>query len=378
MKVGILTFNWAINYGAILQMFGLYKYLKDNNYDVYIINYSPDGLESSYTLKIFEKPIKPKRVVRRLLENIYKRKQYDKFYKFISQYMVLTKKIKNREELKHTIDKFDIVIVGSDQVWNYDITKEYLQDYLLTDIDCNKISYAASLGKNEIKYEVKPLFEKSLRDFDFVSVREESSIDYLKSICYREDYISCIDPVFLLSKDEWIKLSNESQYQIKDEEYILIYMLEYNEKLIKSANELSTKYNLPIYSIEIPFLRFKAKMPNIKKLHDVGPLDFVKLINNATFVLTNSFHGTAFSLILNKKFASFAHSTANLRMENLLNLYNLNDCQITHNSTIDFVEDAFRKCEKSYSDKNNRINEVIVSSKKYLINSIEDIGKRSR
>ena len=151
MKIGILTFNWAINYGAVLQMFAQYKYLKDKNYDVYIINYSPDELENLYTLKIFSKPVKAKKIARKIIENVYKRKQYYKFYNFIDQEMVSTKKIKNRKELKDTINKFDIVIVGSDQVWNYDITKGYLQDYLLTDIDCNKISYAASLGKMKLK-----------------------------------------------------------------------------------------------------------------------------------------------------------------------------------------------------------------------------------
>lgn len=377
MKIGILTFNWAINYGAVLQMFAQYKYLKDKNYDVYIINYSPDELENLYTLKIFSKPVKAKKIARKIIENVYKRKQYYKFYNFIDQEMVSTKKIKNRKELKDTINKFDIVIVGSDQVWNYDITKGYLQDYLLTDIDCNKISYAASLGKNEIKKEVKGLFEKSLKEFDFISLREENSIDYLKSIYNRKDYVSCIDPVFLLDKNEWIKLGNRSEYKVESDEYILIYMLEYNEKLIKSANEISMKYNLPIYSIEIPYLRFNNKMSNIKKLHDVGPLDFVKLINNAHYVLTNSFHGTAFSLILNKKFVSFAHSTVNLRMENLLSLYNLNNCQITNNNTIDFIEHIFTKCEQSYKNKNNRINEVISNSKKYLINAIDNIDKRS-
>jgi len=377
MKIGILTFNWAINYGAILQMFSLYKYLKRNNYDVSIINYSPDELEILYNLKIFSKPLNPKKIIRKIIENIYKRNQYDKFNKFINKEMILTKKIKNREELKKIIDKIDLVIVGSDQVWNYDITKGYLQDYLLTNIDCNKISYAASLGKNEIKNEIKYIFEKSLKNFDFISVREENSIKFLKSIYNREDYVNCIDPVFLLNKDEWVELSSKSKYKIKDSEYILIYMLEYNEKLIKSANELSCKYNQPIYSIEIPYLRLKAKMPNIKKLHDVGPLDFVKIINNAKYILTNSFHGMAFSLILNKKFVSYAHSTVNLRMENLLELYNLNNCQITNYSTIDLVQNIFAKCEKTYCNKNNKIYEVIINSKKYLTNAIEDIKKKN-
>ena len=85
--------------------------------------------------------------------------------------------------------------MGSDQVWNYDITKNYLEDYLLTGINCNKISYAASIGKNEINNEVRILFERSLKDFDCISLREKSSKDCLKEI-YNNDYKICVDPVF--------------------------------------------------------------------------------------------------------------------------------------------------------------------------------------
>lgn len=263
-----------------------------------------------------------------------------------------------------------MIIVGSDQVWNSNITKQYLKDYLLEGIKCRKIAYAASLGSNDINEETKYLFKKLLSEFDFISLREEDSVSYLKSICGdNNNYFTCIDPVFLLNKNQWLDFTTKSKYDLQDNDYILIYMLEYNSNLIESAKILSKKYNMPIYSIEIPFVRIKKELINIRKLHDIGPIDFVKLFKNAKYILTNSFHGIAFSLIFNKKFASFAHSTLNLRIENLLKLYGLKDNQIINKNNID-IEDVFINCEKAY--KNLIIYDEIKKSEEYIINSINN------
>lgn len=380
MKIGILTFNWAINYGAILQMYAEYKYLSKNN-EVFIINYAPDYLANLYSTRIFNKPLKFKSIVRKMLQKPIKYKQNKKFKEFIDKTMILTEEARNRDELLKIINKFDLIVIGSDQVWNYDITKDFLKDYLLYNINCNKISYAASLGKNMIKNEVRELFKKSLKDFDFISVREEASIDYLNEICKRKDYKLCIDPVFLLNKEEWETITEKSDYKLPNKEYILVYMLEYNVNLIKIAKYLSKIYNIPVVSIEIPFLTFERiiEMKGIKKLHDVGPIDFVKLFSNAKYILTNSFHGTAFSLIFNKRFISFAHSTVNLRMENLLKLYGLENNQITDSfKDIEVVKKILEKSKQAYNSQNKEIDNVIENSKRYLDDSVKEIANRSR
>lgn len=156
-----------------------------------------------------------------------KHKQIIKFDKFIANNLNLTEEITERNDLIKLIKDFDLIVVGSDQVWNYDITKNYLEDYLLTGINCNKISYAASIGKNEINNEVRTLFERSLKDFDCISLREKSSKDCLNEI-YNNDYKICVDPVFLLNKGWWENFARRSNYQNYKSEFILIYMLEYN------------------------------------------------------------------------------------------------------------------------------------------------------
>jgi len=376
MKIGILTFNWAVNYGAILQMYALYNYLFDQKYEVFIINYSPEELSNLYSLSIIQKPVNIKKVVRKTLENIYKKKLFNKFNNFINKNFQMTNKIINRTDLKNIVKQFDLIIVGSDQVWNYEITKKYIEDYLLLEIDCKKLAYAASLGKNNIKDEVKDMFQRSLKNFECISLREYDSIPYLKSIYNRNDYVSSVDPVFLLDKKQWIRFATQSDYKISERNYILVYMLEFDEYLLSKAKELSKKNNLPIYSIEIPYIRIKKEFKGIKKLHDVGLNDFVKLFNNAAYILTNSFHGTAFSLILNKKFVSFVHAKANLRIENLLCIYGLKDCQIVNNK-ID-IEKIFLTCEYIYKNYNERnINSEIEKSKRFLLDSINYICEKS-
>lgn len=156
-------------------------------------------------------------------------------------------------------------------------------------------------------------------------------------------------------------------------------MLEYNANLIKVAKYLSKIYNISVVSIEIPFLTLEriTKMKKIKKLHDVGPIDFVKLFSNAKYILTNSFHGTAFSLIFNKQFISFAHSTVNLRMENLLKLYGLENNQIANSfKDIEVVKKILEKSKQAYNNQNKEIDNVIEVSKKYLDDVVKEITNK--
>ncbi|SHH27138.1 polysaccharide pyruvyl transferase family protein [Thermosipho atlanticus] len=374
MKIGILTFNWAINYGAVLQMYAEYKYLSKDN-EVYVINYVPDYFDNMYNKKIFNTQIRFRTAIKRLMEKFIKFEQYKKFEKFIHENLILTEKAKDRDELSKIINKFDLVIVGSDQVWNYDITKDYIKDYLLYNFRCNKMSYAASLGKDEVKKELLDLFCKSLSDFDFVSLREKSSIDYVSKICKGKKYNLCIDPVFLISSNEWKKISENSNYNIPRKGYVLVYMLEHNSNLLKTARYLSKKYNIPVLSIEIPFIRFFGKNFGIKKLHDVGPIDFIKLFLHAKCILTNSFHGTAFSLIFHKPFVSFAHSKVNSRMESLLYLYQLKNVQIKNTlNNFEIVEKILKKTQMAYHNlENKEISRVIENSKQYLTKALEKI-----
>lgn len=366
MRIGILTFQWAINYGAILQMYALKTYLEGTGNNVYIIDYSPKELRNLYSLNVFTKGLNWKERVIKIIENLIKKKQYSNFNKFLISNFKISEFIDSSAMLNNIVKDLDIVIVGSDQVWNKDITKTYLKDYLLYDINCNKISYAASIGSKNIRNDEINLYKKSLDDYIKISVRENFTGEQLHKILPNKKIEIVLDPVFLLSKEEWndqfkIKIKN-----INNKKYILIYMLEYNQGLIKAAEKLHIKTGLPIYSIEIPYFRRFNSTTKIKFLHGVGPDDFVYLISNAEYVLTNSFHGTAFSLIFEKMFISFVHSSGNLRLENLLEICGLQENQIDNSDPdINEIQHKLEISNKAYKDM-NIISELINNSKDFL------------
>ncbi|MBB6062807.1 hypothetical protein HNP65_001259 [Thermosipho japonicus] len=375
-KIGILTFNWAVNYGAILQMFAEYTFIKKHsNSDVSIINYVPDKLKKIYELKIFKGSLHPKSIIRNFLTLISKKEVVLKFSDFINNNFKLTKELKNTSELIKELYNFDIVIVGSDQVWNYYIVGEYLNDYLLNfDIpNLIKISYAASLGKNEVPGEVINLFENAVPKFDAISLREEKSKELLSNISKRNDIYVVLDPVFLLSKNEWLEVADQSKFETKHKNYILIYMLEYNENLVQFALNLSKRTKLPVYSIEIPFFRVYKDKNKFININNAGPEDFVKLFSNASYVLTNSFHGTSFSLIFERPFLTFAHSKYNLRIENILKFYNLEN-----NIIYDKYHEYFKlnKIQMNITGNSKKIETLIGRSKSFILNAINKEGAK--
>jgi hypothetical protein len=378
VKIGILTFQWAVNYGAVLQMYALKTFLEKNgDVKVDILNFTPKELSSQYSLNIFSKGLSYKHRILRLMENIVKRNQYNKFSSFLDQNFNLTKLISDSTDLKETVKEYDLIIVGSDQVWNSEITKEYLTDYLLYGYDCNKVSYAASFGSESIPNEIIGIVKDSLKDFEYISIREKNSIDYLKNIIENKKLSLVLDPVFLLTNEEWSTLSIDAPPP--KENYILLYMLEYNPSMITTAKTISKSLNLPVYSIEIPFIRFLKDSEGIKKMHNVGPKEFIALFKNASYVLTNSFHGTSFSLLFEKEFISFTHPKRNLRMKNLMEIYGLEDNQIYYENipSMDIIKGKFEKCSDSYNSGNPLKNNYISLSNSYLNNAINHFKSKS-
>jgi len=374
MKIGILTFNWAINFGAVLQMYALYSFLNENtDHEIFVINYSPKSLTEPYSLKVFEKPFKFKKIIKRIVLKPIKSEQHRKFDKFKIENLKLTEFIEDKKEFEKQLEDFDLIIVGSDQVWNHDITKNNSDEYLLSNINVEKISYAASFGSDSIRDEFIQYYKENLKNFHSISLREKIS-QKTQNALGLENYNLSLDPVFLLDKKEWIRLAEKSEYKLPKNQFILIYMLEKNEELLKDALYLSKKYNLPVYSIEIIGLRRYLREYNVKGLHDLGPYDFLNFFQRATYILTNSFHGVSFSLILNKNFISYSHSKVNSRLENILRIYGIDKYQIK-NELQDKEELIEILNNNGIASRNeNHIKKYIEDSKKYLIDTIEKIS----
>lgn len=315
MKTGIITFHFAHNYGAMLQAYALMSCLEELGHEVEIINYIPKKLDKEYSINPFTHINKPKYFIKQAIKFPIRLRQYSIFNEFLNEKMKLSKKVETQLELQQISREFDNIIVGSDQVWNDNITGE-INTYFLDFAGENtkKISYAASFGKSEASEFIKKSIKKNLPLFYKTSVREDKGLEIINNEVNVKAIQVC-DPVFLLESEEWAKKINNEKYS--DEKYILYYSLQDNKELESYSEEISKKMGLPIFSIH-PLC--KTQKVKGKQLFNVGPIEFLDLIKNAEVVCTNSFHAVAFSVIFKKKLIHVAHSKLSSRVESLLKM----------------------------------------------------------
>ncbi len=299
MKTAIITFTNELNYGAVLQAYALQNFL-EKKVETEIINFKFDLNSTSFLRKSLE-------IIKKIKFDFFKRK----YLKMSS------KRINNFNDFKRNMQNYTVAIVGSDQVWALDIIKNWKDIFFLNNIkNVRKYSYAASFGKNENYIENKDEIGKYLNDFESISIREKSSCDLLK-MDNIENYF-CVDPTLLLNSEDYINSLNLTKYNKK---YILVYMLVIDEKLVDIANKVSEIMGLKIYCFNNKnrFGKNGICIPNS------SPRKFVEMFYNAEFVITNSFHGTCFSIIFNKRFISVIHPSRGIRQKDMLLNLGLSD-----------------------------------------------------
>lgn len=327
-KIGILTFHSVLNYGGMLQAYALNKYLNQKGFEAYTIDYESPDVMNMYKLintDIRRLGIKQctKGNVRKILnlKKNYKRKK--SFNEFKNKYIRITKKIKNKEELVKELANYDYIITGSDQVWNKQLTGMDEDIYLL-DLPLNKkvqkVSYAASIGNDQISNEELQKIDQILNDYKLISVRERTLGEKLESISNKE-ITTVLDPTLLLDKKHWLEVMSKNK---RDEKYICVYMLQKNERILNIVNAFSKLLNLKV----VQFDPKKIYENEMKSLYTSGPDEFLSTIYNADFVITNSFHGMVFSILLEKQFVAIPHTTRSSRQYNLLEILDLNNRMI--------------------------------------------------
>ena len=299
MKINILTFHFVENYGAQLQVYALQTYLQSLGHEVEILDFRPSKLINDYKLIHFNNF---RKLVADLLRLNTRKKQINEFKDFIEEYLNLSSKqyYDDTLNIKNFVEQPDVFICGSDQIWNLPLSG-YSDQYFLNFIDknsCKKISYAASFG-DSISDKDKELIAHNLKDFHAISVRENSSSNIINNLIHKEP-VCVLDPVFLLNVNQWRKLSYYDT-TLTPKSYILLYDLigRGDQLLIKKAKIEAKRLNKKIVSIHpLTTKRYGVDY----NLYDVGPREFIWLIDNAEMICTNSFHGTSFSLIFQKKF----------------------------------------------------------------------------
>lgn len=318
LKVGILTFHNAVNYGAVLQTYALFNFVKKMNCEVQVINYCNDNIEKGKCLinKNFDTL---KSFLGQFIMYFFRKRQNKKFELFINNFITLSETIKIRKDLLQLNTDIDYFIVGSDQVWNYELTQSdsvYFLDFVQD--NNKKISYAASFGVENMPEEMKDLYTYFLNEFSRLGVREQQGFKILKDMGISDVYIN-LDPIFLLTKENW---ADTFTLEISNNPYILVYLIEDSPDVFECAIKLANRKKMKIKYISISI---RERYP-VEYLRNVGPIDFLKLFYNAAYIFTNSFHGIAFSINFNKIFwVKWMQNGTNSRLKWLIELTGLED-----------------------------------------------------
>lgn len=316
MKVGIFTFHHAHNYGALLQVFALKTYLENRGYEVKIIEYVSDSMKNIYSINPLSNKKNILDIIKKTIRIKRRYKQYIKFCDFIKGELECTEVLSWREQ----VEECDVLITGSDQVWNTNITSNDSMYFL--PFNKVKLSYAASIGSKKNINILKEYLEKYATSFNGISVREDSSIELIEDILKIKPTLVC-DPVFLLSKNQWSNFAKD--IKSFNEKYILYYSLEFNEKLYNETIKLAKECNLKIYGIH-PMNQSMGR--EIINLRGIGPYEFISLIENAEYISTNSFHALAFSIIFKKSVLHYHHKDLGVRTVDLLKLMGKNELNV--------------------------------------------------
>ena len=333
-RVCLVTYTGSPNYGAALQLFATYKAIRDLNCSVSVINYQ-NKFESEKTgLKYLFSSASIKEKAREYISSYFfgvKKNSKRNFSEFYSQ-MDYTQKITSVDEIKK-IDGYDVFCVGSDQVWNPRITDGFDDVFTLNSSDIpRKISYASSMGSCDFKGYSDKDFINAVEKFEYISVRERIAKEYLESRTDKE-IAQVVDPTFLLGYDQWNACieNSESNSEAK-EKYVLIYALGgYFEENKNVAVEIANRIGAKVYSITLS----NRKKGVDRIITDATPIDFVRYIRDASFVVTNSFHGTCFSINLKVPFYSVRFGDNPARAEELLDMYGLSSRLYRHGNKID-------------------------------------------
>lgn len=311
-KIGILTFHRALSYGAMLQAYALQNFMLELGIDNEIVDY-----ECKYMVDHYQKnfrvtngnPIKGLGWNLLTVNGIRKeRKTRDEF---VAKHFKLSEAY-DASNIHNVADKYSAFITGSDQVWSPKCVG-FDPVYFLNFAKPNqKFSYAASIASKTIPDNLKAEYKNRLTDFQACSVREESAVEIVKDLSGKDAFVN-IDPTLLLTKEKWDKLATN----VLNEPYIFLFTVLKPKNLIDYALELSRKTGLKVIYLN------KAKLRKDSALTYMDPVTadkFIGLIKNADYVCTNSFHGTAFSIIYHKNFIVETETVQgrNIRSEELM------------------------------------------------------------
>lgn len=325
--IATLTFQDADSYGAMMQAYGLQKAIEKLGFDTELLNYDCKKVTAEYAF-----PKSAKRLIGRLLRTPFYQIRRNKFKKFRKDFLKIGARY-NSTNITKASEKYDAFVVGSDQVWNSDITgadTTYFLDFAGVK---KKISYAASIGLRSWSQLDEAQYASLLKKFDYISVRERTAKDYLSELGV--DAVMSIDPTFLIDKSEYINMMQSNNVQ---EDYTLLFCLENpNEEMVAFAKKVAKTNGEKLVVMHTGRIHVRG----VLNVRSAGPCEFLSYIYNASHVITESFHGCCFSIIFNKQFYYVGKNTndssldRSSRIVDLLTLFGLDNRNKTCNRKLE-------------------------------------------
>lgn len=383
--IGLCICYYNNNYGSMLQAYATVQEMKKRGLAYEIISYKKD-INILYLIKnigrFFNKYwLQEKGLV---LQKKISRKKYPEYNKnalirekkFIEfQKNNFSKNIRicdGYADLKKAAEDYNIVIVGSDQMWSPSGLATNFYNLMFVPDKIRKVSYASSFGVSEIPFYQKKRTTKFLKRINFLSVREKSAVKIVKELTNRKAQL-VVDPTMLLEASEWDDFSGKDK--IIDEKYIFAYFLGSNLEHRKKVEELSKQKHLKIITLKHldEYVLNDENFGDIA-LYDIGPKEFINLIKNAEYICTDSFHGTVFSILFHKQFLTFFRYTddssisKNSRITSLLS-----SLEITSRN-FNFKTQDIIQCmdnEIKYKDVDEKLSQLISQSKLFLDEALD-------
>ena len=369
MKIGILTYHRAHNYGALLQAYALKTYIMKFGHDVEIIDYWPDYHANDYELIPYFKS-------RSLLSKIksilflcfgYFRivKRANGYKRFIREQFNLsdTPLYTTENELNKAV--FDVAIYGSDQIWRRShnplfngFSDVYWGAY--PENATRKFTYAVSMGNVDVNNQDMDYLRKMLTNFNSISVREEGLKNFVEDIVGHQVPL-VLDPVFLLEKNEWLTIESTSIRTIH-EKYIFFYQLNASKVAVDFVNHLKHHYGYKVIEIRG---RVEPFLFGNRYFQTANPIDFISLIKNAEIVVSTSFHGVAFSVLFEKQFFALGMNNAD-RVLSLLNKLDIQKRFVIDTNQVDLNEKI------DYEKVNLKIAELKHYSRNFIIDALSE------
>lgn len=325
MKIGIFTFHCAANYGAVLQTYCLQEVLKGMRHEVYVIDYRPKYLTDPYKIFTYDSACydsnlaKCKGLLRACLVAPIRWKRNRAFSRFIHHYLNLY-----QLDLNDEANDFDAFVFGSDQIWNPKITNGFDKVYL-GDFPAAKgkklIAYAASAGSiSNFSGENVDYFLSRLQSFDKVAVRERALVEYInqKSSITSE---LVFDPVLLAGVQPISLLLNHHNSKHVPP-YLLLFQIGYNNKIAQYAAKVAKEKHLQVVDI----ITVRESLHNRSMQQTLSVDSLLKYFQNASYIMTSSFHGTVLSILFNKQFNTISvNNSTDERSLSLLEILHLAD-----------------------------------------------------